>query len=98
METEMGGLAYLAYKYGQGINSVTGQIEPDKAAKAMPPMTECAKIIYFNQVGTSYSLDEIFDLVMQEGLGISGQIMIFLVRCTAGNKFQSEVSEAQKKS
>lgn len=98
MESDMGGVAYLAFKYGQGVNLDTKAIDPLLSAKSYPPLSETAKIIFHNQAEKTYTLDQIFDLVMQEGIRASATIVLFLVKMTAGNKFAKEPSERQKKS
>lgn len=89
LEGDLGGLSWLAWKFTQG-------------ARTMPSQTECVKIIFHSQAlkeGEGHlSLDEIFDLVMDEGLAIVKPIMEFLTIVTAGNKLAPEMSDKQKKS
>lgn len=98
MEAEMGGIAYLAFKYGKGVNVDTKQIDPEISAKSYPPLSETAKIIFHNQAEKLYTLDQIFQMVLEEGIRASATIVLFLVKMTAGNKFAKEPSERQKKS
>lgn len=98
MESKLGGVAYLAYKFGQGIDIETGNIDQLKSAKAMPSMTETAQIIFYNQAEKKYSLEEIYDLCLDEGVRVCAKAVLFLVKMTAGNKLQKEPSKRQKKS
>lgn len=103
METKMGGIAYLAFKYGKGIDVETMKIDPIAAAQSLPPLTDAAQIIFFNQVAPEgekkRTLEEIHELCLAEGLKVCTQVVMFLARCTAGNKFaQKELSKNQKKS
>lgn len=98
METKMGGLAYLAFKFGQGINLETKSVDQLISAKSMPSLTETAQIIYFNQAEKKFSQEEVFDLCLNEGIKVCAQAVLFLVKCSAGNKMQREPSERQKKS
>lgn len=102
MEENIGGLSYLAWKYSRA----TGK---DGQAKALPGLTECAKIIYFNQAATKpddptqkkLSLEEVWDLVSKEGVAVITPVLTFLGRITAGQKEDSEpkeLSESEKKS
>jgi len=102
MESKMGGLAYLAFKYGKGIDIGSGKIDPLDAAKSLPPLTDAVQIIYFNQHVEEgekrKGLEEIHQLCMTDGIKICTQIVIFLARCTAGNKFAAQPTKSQKKS
>lgn len=98
METKMGGLAYLAFKFGQGIDIDTKTVDQLKSAKSMPSLTETAQIIYYNQAEKKFTIEQIFDLCMDEGIKVCAQAVLFLVKCSAGNKLAKEPSEKQKKS
>jgi len=93
MEAKLGGLPYLAFKFSShGKNSAT--------------LSDCAQIIYFNQAAVNpndptkkkLSLDEVWELVSQEGVNVLQPVMAFLARLTAGNKMAQELTDAQKKS
>ena len=98
MESKMGGLAYLAFKYGQGIDVETKTVNHLMSAKAMPPMTDTAQIIYFNQAEKKFTIEQIHELCLDEGIKVCAQAVLFLVRCSAGNKFAKEPTKRQKKS
>lgn len=98
MESNLGGLPYLAFKFGQGVDIDSKKIDQIKSAKSMPSMTETAQIIFYNQAEKKYTLEQIFDLCIDHGISICAQIVLFLVRVSAGNKMQKEPSEKQKKS
>lgn len=97
-EANVGALQYLAVKSSRGI----------KDPKHGLTMSEIAQIIYFNQAATDpsdvtkkkFSLEQIWDLTMQEGLYLFKPILIFLARMTAGNKYSDldGMTEEEKKS
>lgn len=100
METKLGSVGYLAYKYGAQVdpNSVNNR---EQVLKVLPPLTEVAQIIYLNQAkepGMKHrDLEEIFQLCLADGIKVGAQIVLFLVRCTAGNKNAPELTSKQKK-
>ena len=98
METALGGIAWLAYKFGKGIDVTSRKVDPDMSAKAMPSMTETAQIIFFNQAEKTYSQEEIFQMCLDEGVKVCAQAVMFLVKVSAGNKMQKELTDKQKKS
>lgn len=98
MESDLGGLPYLAYKFGQGVDIETKTIDKLLSAKSLPGVTETTKIIFYNQVEKKFTKEQIFDLVMAEGIRVCAQMVLFLVRCTAGNKLAKEPTKSQKKS
>ncbi len=100
METDIGGLAYLGWKYSRGIR-LGADGRPTKASmgseasiKATPTLTECAKVIYYNQAATKaddptqkkFSLEEIWVLVSVEGISVVRPVTIYLAQVTAGDK------------
>jgi len=85
MEGDIGGLAYIAHKF-------------TKPGKGMMGINEAAKIIFYNQAEKNYSLDEIWELVSDEGIQIIGPVMQFLTKITMGNKMAPILTETQKKS
>ena len=101
MESNVGAVAWLGWKYSRGHGT-------KDAAKSIPPLTECAKIIYFNQAATDpqdatqkkFNLEQTWDLVLQAGAPVVKDVMTYLARLTAGNKSVDgeAVSEAEKKS
>lgn len=101
MEENVGSVTWLTWKFSRGAGSKNGPIEPN--IKAMPSLTESAKIIYYNQAATKpdnpfeklYSLEQIWDLVSQEGARVSVEVIKYIGRITAGNK-ADEVTTATK--
>lgn len=97
-EANVGALQYLAVKSSRGM----------KDPKHGLSMSEIAQIIYYNQAAVNsedvtkkkFSLEQIWDLVMQEGLYLFQPMLVFLARMTAGNKFASleGLTEEEKKS
>lgn len=98
MESKMGGIAYLAFKFGGGVEIASGKISQDAAAKAMPSMTDAAQIIYFNQAEKKFTQEEIFEMCLNTGLKVCAEVVMFLARVSAGNKFAVEPTDSQKKS
>ena len=116
MESHVGSVAWLTWKYSRGVRFKDGAVDranmsTETMVKAIPSMTEAAKIIYFNQAATKvddpnmkkYSLEEIWGLVMSEGASIAGKVVMYLGRVTAGNKADTidelkDLSDAEKKS
>jgi len=97
MESKMGSIAYLAFKYGAKIDLKNP--DPKEMIKCAPPVTDTAMIIYYNQAVHKYTLDEILDLVLTEGsLQVGMQIIPFLLRMSAGNKNIPQATEEEKKS
>lgn len=97
MESKLGGLAALTFKYG---SQMSGQKTDDFAqmAKAFPTHTETVQIIYYNQLEKKYSIDEICELVLSTGVKACSQALLFLVRCTSGAKPSQLSPSAKKKS
>lgn len=116
MEENLGGLAYLNWKFTKGIAGLIkreGETALDVARrfnpKDIPPLTEVAKVIYFNQAATKesdptlkkLSLEEVFELVMKEGATCAVQVTTYLAKVTNGDKMATKVEdlpEGQKKS
>lgn len=99
MEAKLGGLSYLVWKFCNSGNSV------ESKARVLPPLTECAQIIFFNQAETKadrpseklYSLDEIWEMVQSEGIKIVTPVAKFLGQVAAGNAAAPVLSEDEVK-
>lgn len=95
LESNVGSLSYLSWKFSRREGGLEATV------KSVPSMTEIAKIIFYSQAskkedGTyKYSLDEIFDFVMNEGMSknLVSSILGFIVKITAGNKMSTEEIE-----
>lgn len=116
MESNVGSVAWLTWRYSRGVKFKDGKVDKasmasEAAIKAIPSLSETAQIIYFNQAALNptdatqkkYSLEEIWSLVMAEGAKVTGQIVLYLGRITAGNKSEDitelkDLTEAEKKS
>lgn len=98
MENAMGGVAHLAFKFGKGVDADTKKIDAELSAKSLPSITDAAQIFFFNQAEPKFTLEEIHELCLQEGIRVCVQAVLFLVRVTAGNKMAPQPSERQKKS
>ena len=102
MEQNLGSVAWLTWKYSRG----TGVATMEKSIKAIPSMTECAQIIFYNQLETKensqtkkYSLEEIWELVLQEGAKVTITIIKFLgVIASGGSAPKQEEPEAPTES
>ena len=98
MESKMGSIAYLAFKSGAKAD-LSKVNSPAEMIKCTPPATETAQIIYFNQAEHKFNLEQILEMVLDEGAVHAGMnIMPFLLKMTAGNKMQKQPSESEKKS
>jgi hypothetical protein len=94
METEMGSISSLVFKYGKNISANPTESE---IRSALPPLTDSAKVIFYNQADPKYSIEEIYEKCLAEGVKCGAYVMLFLVRCTSGNKLAKEPTEKQKK-
>lgn len=97
-EQALGSMPYLAYKYGKGseIDPVTGKIKvnPD----SLPGLADCAKIVFLNQEPKKLTQEQVFELVLAEGIKVALPVMTFLLGCSNGNKLAPDLSPAEKKS
>lgn len=112
MESNVGGVSYLGWKFSRNVTKdANGKFNTDvgQLAKNLPSMSECAKIIYYNQASTKqddpnqkkYSLDEIWDKVLASGSSaVIGSITIYITKLLAGDKLNSidTLPDAEKKS
>jgi hypothetical protein len=113
MEENVGSISWLTWKYSRGVKFTNGEVDRvasvnETSIKAVPPMSEAAKIIYFNQAATKpedptlkkYSLEEIWELVNFEGVRVTTKIVEFLGRIASGGKSQNTEppTEHEKKS
>jgi hypothetical protein len=114
MEENVGSVMWLTWKFSRGVR-FTKEGKPDPTAssqeqsiKAIPSLTECAKIIYFNQASSKaddpnlkkYSLEEIWEMVLETGAAVATKVIEFLGKVAAGGKAQNteEPTESEKKS
>lgn len=65
--------------------------------KKMPPLTDLAKVIFFCQAEKKLTMASVWDLVLEEGVGITTQVLMFVGQVTAGDKTQVAVSESELK-
>jgi hypothetical protein len=101
MESNVGGLAFLAWKFSKGARAGNTMSEN---IQGMPSMTECAQIIFYNQAAVNQddptkkklNLEEIWELVQEEGLySVVTSMTIYLAKITSGQKKVDEL-EAKK--
>jgi len=96
MESRLGGIAYIAWKYGKDFDPQN--LSAASNAKSLPPLSDCAWIIFCNQADKKFSVDEIMDMCCSNGMKVATEVMYFVGKMLAGNKVQAEPSENQKKS
>ena len=102
-ETKVGGLSYLAWRFTKVANKGSSM---EEKYRNLPSLTEIATIIYLNQASTDpqdpekkkLSMEKIWELVLVEGLNLMGPLTDFISIMAAGNKYQGDVSESEKKS
>lgn len=94
MENALGSISYLVFKFSKNLAS---GVNETSMMQSLPPITDTAQIIFYNQAEKKYSLDEIYQKCLDEGSKAGAQVLLFLVRCTSGNKMVKEPSEKQKK-
>jgi len=68
------------------------------AKKQLPPLTDLAKVIFHCQAEKKYTMAQIWDLCMTEGMGMTTPMLEFIGRITAGDKTMAVLTENQKKS
>lgn len=112
MEANVGSVSWLGWKFSRGVrlgkDNKPESIDMEATVRSLPSLSETAKIIYFNQAVTKegdpsakkFSIDEIWQFVMDAGTPATKQVVQFLARITAGNRAMDdeEVTEGEKKS
>lgn len=98
LETIMGGIPYLMWKFGKGYDISKGVVDPEAAAKALPGYTDCTQIIYTQQAERKYTREQVFELVKKEGVSIAPKLVLYITQVSRGNEFAQEPSKRQKKS
>ena len=108
-EIKLGGQTLLLRPTFENIANLEAQVGglPNFAMKLskseLPQLTDLAKVIFYchvkvDGVDRKMSLEEIWDLVLGEGMFITNPVLSFVAKITAGDKTQVELSEKQKKS
>lgn len=95
MEGKLGSIGSMIYKYGAA--AAVSNLNHATMMKSLPPLNEAAQIIFFNQAEKKYSIDEIYEKCLEEGIKVGAEVLLFLVRCTSGNTKLAEPTEKQKK-
>jgi len=89
-------IAQTEFKLGS-IAGIAIQVSSDDKAKSQFPISMMAEIFFINQVEEKYSLDQIFDLVLEEGYqSCRAQVLEFLVLITAGRKVNEQLQQEQQ--
>lgn len=96
METDIGGIPFLAWKFGKSVSVVDGKMVLGQ--DSLPPMSICTKVIFHNQEPKKFSLEQVHEMVMAQGITATRIALNFIMKCTAGNRQQPDLSDAQKKS
>jgi hypothetical protein len=107
MEANVGSLVHLVWKFSRG--AVKSKSVTEKSVASFPSLSECAQIIYYNQAAVKpedptlkkYSLEEIWDMVLDEGATACKGVVEFLGKMMAGRKVSPEElleAEEEKKS
>lgn len=111
MESFVGSVAWLGWKFSRGVRvgadgkAIKQNVITEEAIKAIPTLSDSAKIIYYNQAACraddptqkKFSLEEIWDLVLQEGTPVVKHITMYLAGVTAGSKAMVVAEDAEKK-
>lgn len=98
MEQAVATLSYLGWRFSRGsrlsfqAKQTNTQVSLDEMVKSMPSLSECAQIIFYNQatphpedpMRKQFSLEEIWDLVQQEGATVINPVVAYISRITAG--------------
>lgn len=107
-ESNLGSVAYLAWKFSRSVRSRANN-EIEKSVKELPPLTECAQIIYYNQAEKDpddaskrkLSLDDIWQMLLDHGAGnnLTVKITIFIgMMLSGGKQIEEEELLDEKKS
>ncbi len=97
LETALGSIPFLMWKFGKGYDPVKGVIDPELAAKSLPGFAECTQIIYTNQAEKKFTRDQIFEMVCNVGISIAPQMVVYISKSASGNKMAAEPTKRQKK-
>lgn len=97
LESDLGSISYLSYKFGKGYDLVTQKINMELASKHAPSMIETTKIIFHCQADKHFTLEEIYDLVLARGIAVCMEIIGFVAQIAAGNQNTKELTPRQKK-
>jgi len=68
------------------------------AQKKLPNMTDLAKVVYFCQAEKKLTLEQVWELVLKDGMAVATQVLEFVAIITAGDRSQPELTDSQKKS
>jgi len=85
--------ANLEAALGYGLPSLAFALAKQK----LPTLTEVAKVIFFCQAEKKLTLEQIWDLMMVEGVASSTQVLIFIGQITAGDKTQVAPTDSELK-
>jgi hypothetical protein len=105
MEDAVGAVSYLGYKYSEAHRLSQKNASLDKIVKASPPLSEIAKIIYFNQAATDpddetkkkHSLEEIWEMVQEEGIACINPVVTYISILVAGKKSKQKLDSKEEK-
>lgn len=104
MEEAVGAVSYLGWKYSKAHRLSTENAPLSEVIKAAPPLTEIAKIIFYNQAAThpddetkkKYSLEEIWSMVQAEGIRCINPVVTYLSILVAGKTAKKEEAKPEE--
>lgn len=104
METNLGSIGYLSWKFSQGVRKNEGggldqsSLNSREAIQALPSLTEITQIIFYNQAEKEYSKEDIYQMIIEEGAYRDCMIAstIYIGRMLAGSKKFDEESLEKK--
>jgi hypothetical protein len=85
--------ASLETAIGKGIP----QLAFDMMKGQSPSMTDLARIVFHSQADKKLTQQQVWDLMLYEGLASSTPIIKFIAQITAGDKNQAELSDEDVK-
>lgn len=85
--------ANLEYALGYGIPMLAYNLSKQK----MPGLSDIAKVLFHCQADKKLTLEQVWDLVMVEGVAVTTQILMFVGQISAGDKTQVPASESDIK-
>lgn len=86
-------IAQTEFKLGS-IAGIAIKVSGEDKINSQFPISMIAEIFFINQAEEKYSLDQIFDLVLEEGYqSCRAQVLEFLVLITAGKKVNEQLQQ-----
>lgn len=86
-------IANLEGNLGFGVPTFAYRLHKISSKSEAPSMTEMAKVAYHCQADKKFSLEQIWDLCMIDGVAFSAEILKFVSQITVGDKAAPDVSD-----